>query len=80
MRHQIRHRIFDADADALVLERPLARPRHAFLMLFVVVVGVIVEHNHEQRNLVLRRGPQGVGGHQEIAVAYDADAQTAAFL
>src|SRR6188768_3045643 len=76
---QIRRRLFDADADALVLERALARSRHTLLVLFVVVVRPVVEHNREQRNLVLGRGPEGVGRHQEITIAYDSDAQTTAF-
>src|ERR1051325_6065331 len=79
-RRQIRRRLFDADADALVLPRPLARPRHPLLMLFVIVVRTVVEYDHEQRNLVLGCRPERVGGHQEIAVPYDAEESPAPLL
>src|SRR5581483_451988 len=62
-RRQIGRRLFDADADALVGHRPVAPARYAFLMLFVVVIGMIVEHHDQERNLIFRCGPERVGGH-----------------
>src|SRR6266511_5164576 len=42
---QIGRGLFDPDADALIFNGPLAPPCHALLVLFVVVIGSIVEYH-----------------------------------
>ena len=36
-----------------------------------LVIGAIVLHDDQQRNLVMRRGPQRAGRHHQVAVGLD---------
>ena len=51
------------------------RDEHDLLMIAAVVV-----HDGEQRDLVMRRGPQHAGSVVQIAVVLDVDGQAAVFL
>ena len=46
-------------------------------MQFVVEEGAVVGDHDQQRDVVMRRGPQRGDAHQEIAVAADRDRQPA---
>ena len=65
----------DALADPAVLDRPVAHARDALLVHFVVVERAVVGDDDQQRDAVVRRGPERGDAHQEIAVAADRDRQ-----
>ena len=69
--------IGDALADPAVLDRPVAHAGDALLMQFVVEEGAVVGNHHQQRNAVMRRGPERGDAHQIVAVAADRDRQPA---
>ena len=78
MRGEVDVRLGDALADPAVLDRAVAHARDALLMQFVVEEGSIIGDYDQQRNVVVRRGPQRGDAHQEIAVAANRDRQPAA--
>src|SRR5436190_16434786 len=57
-RRKIRGRVVDLLAEVGHAHVPLADFGHANLVLPVVVVGAIVEHDQQNRDLVMRRDPQ----------------------
>ena len=58
----------------------VAQARHPLLMDLVVVERAIVGDHEQERNAVVRRGPDRGDAHQEVAVAADRDRQAAAAL
>src|SRR4030095_16798621 len=72
-RRQIRGGLFDANTDSLIFNGPLAPTGHALLMLFIVVIGSIVEYHDQQRNLILCCRPERIRRHQKVAVTDNAD-------
>ena len=50
------------------------RAERPFLVHLIVVERAVVRHDHQQRDPVVRRGPQRGHAHQEVAVAQDRDA------
>src|SRR4030095_3165314 len=74
-RRNIRCRIFDANTDTFIFYRSLPPASHALLVLFVVVIGSVVQDDHEQWNFIFRRRPKRIRRHHEIAVANNADAE-----
>ena len=71
-------RFGDALADPPIFDRAIAHARHALLMQFVIEERSIIGDHDQQRNAVVRRGPQRGDAHQEVAVATDGDRQPAA--
>src|SRR5690348_11006500 len=67
----------NALADPAVLDRTVAHARDSLLMQFVVEEGAIVGDHDEQRDAVMRRGPDRGDAHEEVAVAADADGHAA---
>src|SRR5205085_1955767 len=72
---QIRLGIGDALADPAIGGRPVALPRHAVLVQFVVEEGIVVRDDDEQRDPVMHRRPNRGAAHQEITVAEHRDWQ-----
>ena len=76
------------EIDIGVLERaPDLRPidaaivpvRHALHVHDFLMIGTIVEHDRQQRDAMVRRGPQDSRGKQQIPVALDVHRQPAVF-
>src|ERR1041385_1250449 len=80
IRREIDGRLFDADAHRLVLYRTLAQYRHALLVLLVVVVRAVAIDDDQERNLVMRRGPERADRKEQTAVRLDVDAEFARAL
>src|SRR6185436_15492541 len=70
----------DALADPAVLRRPRTDARDAFLMQLVIEERTVVGHHDEERDLVVRRGPERDVAHHEVAVAADCDREPAGAL
>src|SRR5882762_2089681 len=54
--------------------------RHALNMHELLVVTAIVVHDAEQRNLVVRGGPQNPGGVHQVSIALDGNGEAAVFF
>ena len=50
---------------------------HALHVHDLLVIGAVVVHDAQQRNLVMRRGPQHAGRVHQVAVGLDADREAA---
>ncbi len=57
----------------------LVRGGHVLDVHALLMIGAIVVHDAEQRDLVMRGGPQDAGRVVQIAVALDVDGQAAVF-
>ncbi len=71
-------RLGDALSDPPVLDRAVTHACHALLMQFVVEERSIIGDHNQQRNVVVRRGPERGDAHQEVAVAAHGDRQPTA--
>src|SRR2546425_2111751 len=66
-----------ADSDANVVQGALPHLGDRELMSDVLIVGPVVEHDHQHGNVVVRGGPERPRGVQEVTVVLDADADLA---
>ena len=58
---------------AAVSMRRLCKRGHFLQMHDLLVIGAIVVHHHQQRDLMVRRGPERARCVHQIAVAFDRD-------
>src|SRR2546430_14318069 len=70
---EVGRRVVDLLTDARVLLRRAAMLRDPELMLPVVVVGAVVVHDDQQRDAVVRGGPERARVVQEITVGLNVD-------
>ena len=75
---EVDERIGHAHADPAVLRRAAAVAGDLGLVRLVVVEAAVVVDHHEHRDAVVDGGPQRAGGHEQVAVADDPDAELAA--
>jgi hypothetical protein len=68
-------RIPDRRADMRILDAPLAPIGHALKMHDLLMVGAVVPHDGQHRNLVMRRRPERAWGIHRVAVVLKIDAQ-----
>ena len=64
-------------------ERSMPRSRaccHDLHVHQLLMIGAVIVHDVQQRNLVMRRGPQDAGSVVQIAVALDVHAQASVLL
>ena len=57
-----------------------AHARHPDLVLPVVVIGAVVVHHHQHRDLVLGGDPERAGVEHQVAVGIDVDHDAALVL
>ncbi len=69
--------VVDPLADPLVRDRTPAHARHALLVHLVVEERVVVGHHHQERDAVVRRGPERRHAHQVVTVPAHRDRQAA---
>src|SRR5262245_56431736 len=62
-------------ADPGVLHRPIAILGDVHLVLFVIAPGGVVVDDQQHRRALMNGAPDGAGGHDEIAVAHQSDAE-----
>src|ERR1700737_5092130 len=68
-------RIPDCCADMRILDAALAPIGHALKMHDLLMVGAVVPHDGEHRNLMMRRRPERAWGIHGVAVVLDVDAK-----
>src|SRR5262249_13269462 len=74
---EVRGGLLDADTDAYVLERALPQVGDRELVTDILIVGAVIEHDHQHGDVVVGGGPQRARRVQEVAVVLDADADLA---
>ena len=62
------------------IDAAIVAVRHALHVHHFLVVGAVVVHDAQQRNAVMRRGPQHAGRVHQVAVVLDVDRQPAVLL
>src|SRR5207247_10386160 len=65
----------DRGADMRILDAALAPVRHALKMHDLLMVGAVVPHDGEHRNLMMRRRPERARRIHGVAVVLDIDAE-----
>ena len=74
---EVDRRIIHVRADTGVFHGTLAELGDLDAVLFGIVVRLIVVHDHQERDAMLRRGPERARSHQHVAVGLDRQRQLA---
>ena len=72
-------RVIDRQTGMDIGDAPLVLVGHALYVHELLMVAAVVVHHAQQRNPVMRGGPQDTGRVHQVAVILDGDAQTAVF-
>ena len=72
-------RLGHGGADAGAIDAAIVPVGHDLHLHHFLMIGAVVVHHGEQRNVVMRRGPQNSGGIHQIAVILDIHREAAVF-
>ena len=77
LRHlgKIHRGIVNVGPNTCIFNRTTAELRDFDPMFLRVLVGLVVMHDHEERNTMFGRGPERARSHQHVAVGLNADGE-----